>query len=103
MDKDNLQDEVKKVVDEVSLEKERPAPYWVFENDYWHQPRDVCVVGEINCLEDEDVEILCGLNPKNEEWIRSLARTCGFTVERKREFENSLGKFAKFIVRKIKS
>jgi len=97
---DELEKEVKQVLSEIEEEKNRATPYWIFEEDYWKQPREVCVVDEINCLEKDDSEILCSLNPKNEQWIRGLASVYGFTVERQGEFEDILGKFVKFIVRK---
>jgi len=97
---DQLQKEIKQTLDEIELEKEQSTPYWVLENDYWKQPREVCVVDEINCLENEDAEVLCGLSPRNEQWIRRLAEAYGFTVEHEGEFKDSLGKFIKFIIKK---
>lgn len=103
MEDNGLNKDIKKVLDEIEEEKNSSVPYWVYENDYWKQPREVCVVDEINYLENEDAEILCNLNPKNERWIRFLASAYGFTVERQGEFEDSLGRLVRFIVRKSKS
>ena len=76
------------------------TPYWIFEHDYWNEPREVCVVDEINFLENGNVEIICGINPKNERWIRRLASFYKFQVEKGEEQQDCLGKFVKFIVRK---
>ncbi len=91
-----LNKEIEQVLDEIEQEKRRATPYWVMEEDYWGQPREVCVVDEINCLENEDAEIICGSEPKNERWISKLARAYGFDVERYQECRN----LVRFIIRK---
>jgi len=100
MDKIDLQKEVQKVLSEIELEKEQSTPYWVLEMDYWKQSCEVCVVDEINCLENEDAEVLCSPNPRNERWIQKLAEAYGFIVEKQNPFTDSLGTFVKFIIRK---
>ena len=75
------------------------SPYEVYERDYWTRPREICVVDEINPLDDDKVEIICGLHPKNEDWVRGLAKAYDFEVERF-ELKDKLGTFRKFVVRK---
>lgn len=74
-------------------------PYSVFENDYWGQGRDVCVVDEINCIDGDNAEIICNTHPKNEEWIRGLASVFGFSVTKQR-MEDHNGRYLRFEVRK---
>jgi hypothetical protein len=75
------------------------SPYTVLENNYWKQLREVCVVDEINCLPDEDAEVVCGTDPKNEAWVRAVADTFGFNVQVQR-LEDSGGKYLRIVVSK---
>lgn len=77
-----------------------PSPYVLISNDYWSQPREVCVVDEINCLEYEDAEVIV------------TGSKTGFSVNRVRrwleglpvnitEEDDKLGNFVRFVCRKI--
>ena len=39
------------------------TPYVLVSRDYWRQPREVCVVDEINCLSGEDAEVVVAGSP----------------------------------------
>lgn len=78
--------------------KPENTPYWIFEREYWNEPRSVCVVDEINRLENDNVEIVCGLNLRTEQWIRRLAEFHKFVVKNEGILEDSLGKYTKFVV-----
>ena len=81
------------------IPEEQHTPYGALENSYWNEPRDVCVVDEINPIDDaNNAEVICTQSPKNETWVRTVAALHGFDVE-KQESSDPLGKFWKFIVK----
>jgi len=95
---EELEDDIKIIHMRGKLEGKRILPYVIYESAYWKEPREVCVVDEINCLDNEDAEIICGINNKRtERWIYSLADYYGFTLT-KEEKEDTLGKFHKFVI-----
>ncbi len=73
------------------------TPYEIYENDYWHRPRHVCVVDEIHPIGKTGVVIICSREAKNDYWIRILADHYFFTVERE-EGADEMGPFAKYTI-----
>jgi len=81
------------------------TPYNIFENDYWSQPRDVCVAEEINYLKGGDCEIICGFQKEERNWIMSLAQQYRFVVTDRidRTYENTLGIFMVYTITQRKN
>ena len=96
---ESLEDEIETMYAEGRRLGKKISPYVIYESSYWKEPREVCVVDEINCLENEAAEVICGTHERNERWIRSLADFYGFTITKEKK-EDTLGKFFQFIIRR---
>lgn len=81
-----------------SKARAQQTPYVALEYDYWQQPRHVCVVQEINCLENEDAEIIVVRPFENElRWMSNVARSIDAVVVRDKTYKSYTQ--ARFIVK----
>ncbi len=92
-----LEDELELIYTKGKQIGKKIPPYVIYESTYWKEPREACVVDEINCLDNEDAEVICGTHERNERWIRGLADYYGFNVTKEKK-EDTLGKFYRFVI-----
>ena len=80
------------------------TPYMLVSNDHWRQPREVCVVDEINCMMGEDAEVIVN-GGKNSISVAKARRWLGMLPIEFSETEkcDRLGVFTEFICRPLRA